>query len=604
MLLSGNTKQLDLLLRRLWRHIDFPRRIQLIGLLALMVMASFAEVLSLGAVVPFLSVLTSPEKVFLHPVTQPMIRMLDITEPRQLLLPLTAAFAGAALLNGAARLLLLWTTTRISVLIGADLSIDIYRRTLYQPYALHISRNSSEIINAISTKIGVTIHVLLLILNLFSSAVILIAILAALIAVDTKVALVAMAGFSLIYAGVIRLTRRSLLENSEEVARQTSLVIKSLQEGLGGIRDVLLDGSQVAYCEIYRQSDTRSRTAQGNSGFLAGAPRFAVEALAMLFIAGLAYFIAHEPGGIVRAIPVLGALALGAQRLLPIMQQAFASWAGIKSSQASLSDALDLLEQPLPAWAGSPMPPPLPFSREIRLERLSFRYVEQGPMVLNEVDIAIPRGARIGFIGTTGSGKSTLLDIIMGLLSPSMGQLNIDGQPVQEENRRAWQAHLAHVPQSVFLADASVEENIAFGTPPHLIDHERVRLAAKQAQIADTIDSWQLQYQTRVGERGVRLSGGQRQRLGIARALYKRADIIVLDESTSALDNETERAVMEAIDALDPSLTLLMIAHRTSTLRKCDLIYELHEGRIVWSGSYEELNARLKGARASILSHT
>jgi ABC-type multidrug transport system fused ATPase/permease subunit len=599
-----SAKRLTFLLGRLWRHIDLSRRAQLTGLLALMVMASFAEVLSLGAVVPFLGVLTSPEKVFLQPVVQPLIRVLGITESNQLLLPLTIVFAGAVLLNGAMRLLLLWMTTRMSVLIGADLSIDIYRRTLYQPYVLHISRNSSDIINAISTKIGVTIHVLQLILNLLSSAVILVAILAALIAVDAKVALLAIVGFSFIYAGVILLTRRSLLENGEQVARQTSLVIKSLQEGLGGIRDVLLDGSQAVYCETYRQSDTRARTAQGNSGFLSGAPRFAVEALAMLLIASLAYFIAYAPGGVLRAIPVLGALALGAQRMLPVMQQAFASWAGIKSSQASLSDALDLLEQPLPAWAGSPVPAPIPFAVEICIERLSFRYGEQGPMVLDTVDFARPRGARIGFIGPTGSGKSTLLDIIMGLLSPSAGQLKIDGQPVQEENCRAWQVHLAHVPQSVFLADASVEENIAFGVPRHLIDPKRVRLAARQAQIAHTIDSWPQQYQTRVGERGVRLSGGQRQRIGIARALYKRADVIVLDESTSALDSETEGAVMDAIDALDPGLTILMIAHRTSTLSKCDQIYELHEGRITWSGSYQDLNARQKIAGASITSHT
>jgi ATP-binding cassette subfamily B protein len=205
--------------------------------------------------------------------------------------------------------------------------------------------------------------------------------------------------------------------------------------------------------------------------------------------------------------------------------------------------------------------------------------------------------ARIGFIGPTGSGKSTLLDIIMGLLSPRAGLIKIDGQPVHEENRRAWQAHLAHVPQSVFLADASVEENIAFGVPRHLIDRERVREAALQAQIVDTIKSWPQQFETRVGERGVRLSGGQRQRLGIARALYKRADVIVFDEATSALDSETEAAVMKAIDGLDPWLTVLIIAHRTSTLRNCNIIHEILHGRINWSGSYEQLNARLNDER-------
>ncbi len=591
-MLSSGSKQLSFQFFRLWGHIDYSRRAQLVVLLGLMVVASFAEVLSLGAVIPFLGVLTSPEKVFMYPAVQPLILILEISEPSKLLLPLTIAFSCAALLNGIMRLLLLWTTTRMSVVIGADLSIDMYRRTLYQPYAIHISRNSSEIINAIATKTGVTIHVLLMSLNMLSSVVILIAILLALLALDTEVALVAMLGLSFIYAGVIGITRRSLLENSEQVARQTGLVIKSLQEGLGGIRDVLLDSTQVAYCEIYRQSDTRARSAQGNSSFLAGAPRFAVEALAMIFIAFLAYFIAREPDGIVRAIPVLGALALGAQRMLPIMQQAFASWASVKSNQASLSDALDLLEQPLPDWAGSPLPAPISFAREIHIESLSFSYGERGPMVLHEVDFVIPRGARIGFIGPSGSGKSTLLDIVMGLLSPSEGQIKIDGEPIKEENRRAWQAHLAHVPQSVFLADTSIEENIAFGVPKNQIDHERVRLAARQAQISKTIEALPDGYETITGERGVRLSGGQRQRIGIARALYKKADVIIFDEATSALDNETELALMQAIETLDAELTILIVAHRTNTLRSCDQIVELKGGRLAWSGTYQQLVTR------------
>lgn len=586
------TLQLTVLLKCLWRHIYFARRAQLAGLFALMVAASFAEVLTLGAVIPFLGVLTSPEKVFAHPWAQPLISMLDIGSPKELLLPLTLTFGAASLSNGAMRLLLLWITTRLSVLIGAELSTDMYRRTLYQPYVRHISRNSSEIINAISTKTGTIIHILLMIMNLLSSIIILVAILAALLAVDTLVALVAISGFGIIYAGVILLTRRSLLENSEKVARETSLVIKSLQEGLGGIRDVLLDGSQAMYCKIYTQSDSRARTAQGNSGFLASSPRFAVEALVMLFISALAYFMASEPGGMVSAIPILGALALGAQRMLPVMQQAYSSWANIKSSQASLADALDLLEQPLPFWRSGPPPGLLPFSNQLQLCDVSYRYSADSRQVLTGVDLSIPRGARVGFVGPTGSGKSTLLDIIMGLLCPTSGQLRIDGQAVTEENRRAWQAHLAHVPQSVFLADSSIEENIAFGVPVQQIDRDRVRQAARQAQIADMIESLPEQYKTMAGERGVRLSGGQRQRIGIARALYKNADVIIFDEATSALDGETERAVMQAIEALDSDLTILIIAHRITTLRNCDRIYELRDGGVAWAGSYDETVVR------------
>jgi ATP-binding cassette subfamily B protein len=208
-------------------------------------------------------------------------------------------------------------------------------------------------------------------------------------------------------------------------------------------------------------------------------------------------------------------------------------------------------------------------------------------MVIKNLNLTITKGSRIGFIGTTGSGKSTLLDIIMGLLEPTEGILEIDGQPITMLNHRSWQSHIAHVPQAIFLADSTIEENIAFGVHKNQIDHERVRQAAQQAQIADTIETWPKQYKTFIGERGIRLSGGQRQRIGIARALYKQADLIIFDEATSALDNETEEAVMQAIENLSDDLTILIIAHRLSTLKNCTNIIELSGGEIKRVGSFE-----------------
>ena len=211
------------------------------------------------------------------------------------------------------------------------------------------------------------------------------------------------------------------------------------------------------------------------------------------------------------------------------------------------------------------------------------------PWVLRDVSLVIPKGSKVGFIGTTGGGKSTVLDIVMGLLAPTSGALKVDGQSVNEKNARGWQAHIAHVPQVIFLADASIAENIAFGVPIDRIDRARVRWAAKQAQIDDVILTWPDKYGTFVGERGIRLSGGQRQRIGIARALYKRADVIVFDEATSALDNETEKAVMQAIDGLSSDLTVLIIAHRLTTLKNCTQIVELADGCVKRVGSYQEI---------------
>ena len=555
-----------------------------------MISASFAEILSIGAVLPFLAVLTSPERIFKLPIAQPFIHTFALSTPSQLLFPLTIAFGLAALISGAMRLLLLWASTRLSFAAGADLSISIYRRTLYQPYTVHASRNSSEIISGISNKAGAIIgSVIMPVSILISSSIMLIAILVALLSVDPFIAISAFGGFGLIYIIIIKITQKQQLLNSQCISRESTQVIKSLQEGLGGIRDVLIDGSQAAYCQIYRNADQPLRRAQGSSTFISASPRYAIEALGMMLIAVLSYELACQPDGIAKAIPVLGALALGAQRLLPVLQQVYNSWSGIQGGQAGLEDTLELLDQPLPDYVDQPPARPIPFQNNINIKNLSFRYTPETPFILKNFKLSISKGTTIGFIGITGSGKSTLLDIIMGLLSPSEGTLDIDGQPITTGNNRAWQAHIAHVPQAIFLADSTIEENIAFGVPLNKIDRQRVKHAAQQAQIADIIETWPKKYKTYVGERGIRLSGGQRQRIGIARALYKQADVIIFDEATSALDNETEQAVMHSIETLGQDLTILIIAHRLTTLKNCDQIIELADGGIKRIGTYNEI---------------
>lgn len=552
-----------------------------------MMMGSFAEVVSIGAVLPFLGVLMAPDRVFASSVVQPVVAFLNVD---QLLLSLTILFILAALFSGAMRLILLWAQNRLGFAIGADFSVQIYQRTLYQPYSVHIARNSSEVITGISTKTDAVIgHTLLPLLFITSSTVILLTILIVLISIDPVVALIAFGGFGCLYGLVVLATKKRLANDSERVSRESNQVIKALQEGLGGIRDVLIDGTQAFYCQIYREADLPMRRSQANIQIISATPRYLIESLSMVLIAILAYGLAGRDAGIAAAIPILGALALGAQRLLPVLQQLYGSWASIRGGQASLRDVLDLLEQPMPAYTEQSQHVSLPFNQSISLNQIGFRYAADAPKVLQGIDFQIRKGNSIGFMGTTGSGKSTLLDLIMGLLQPTEGTLAIDDVVITKHNYRAWQARIAHVPQAIFLADTSIAENIAFGVPADQIDMERVKQAARQAQIAVTIESWVKQYDTFVGERGIRLSGGQRQRIGIARALYKRADVIVFDEATSALDNDTERSVMKAIGQIGRDITIIIVAHRLSTLQNCDQIFELEQGSVKRVGSYAEI---------------
>jgi ATP-binding cassette subfamily B protein len=569
---------IPVLLMLLWHHLSLRRRWQFGLISVLMLLVSFAELVSIGAVLPFLGMLTSSERITQLPSAQFVIQALGLTEPKEMLLIFTSIFGIAALTAGSMRILLLWVSTRFSYAAGAEISSSIYYRTLYQPYAVHCARNSSVIINGISNQTSAVIFIMNMFLTLVSSIVILVAILLVLISINPLVALVAFGVFGIIYITIILFTRRRISINSEIMARESNQVIKALQEGLGGIRDILIDGTQSAFLKIYVNADLSLRLAQGTNFIISASPRYVMEALGMLSIAILAYILTQQVGGIISAIPLLGALALGAQRLIPILQQGYGAWLGIQSNKIHLKDTLQLLDQPIPSYAYESIIKPITFHNNITLNGISFRYGDQSPYVIKSVNLKITKGSRVGFIGVSGGGKSTLLDIVMGLLEPTSGTLEIDGQALTSTNVRNWQFHIAHVPQVIFLADSTVEENIAFGIPKAQIDFERVQLAAQQAEISESIESWPDQYQTLVGERGICLSGGQRQRIGIARALYKKADVIIFDEATSALDEETERAVMLSIEGLSKNITMLIIAHRLTTLQGCTQIVELEDG--------------------------
>ena len=319
----------------------------------------------------------------------------------------------------------------------------------------------------------------------------------------------------------------------------------------------------------------------------------------MALIATLAIVLASRQGGLAVALPVLGAIALGAQRLLPLLQQIYVSWSIAVGSQSLLDQVLELLRLPLDPAMSRPVDP-LPFDDRIRFDDVSYVYQSRRGSAVDGATFEIRRGQRIALIGKTGSGKSTLADLLMGLLEPSAGAITVDGVQLTQENRRNWQRSIAHVPQAIFLADASIARNIALGSATDSFDLERVKEAARKAELDAFVEGLPEGYDTFVGERGIRLSGGQRQRLGIARAIYKQAPVLVLDEATSALDDATEAAVMKSLDQLgDEGLTIIMIAHRLSTVSRADVVIRLDDGRVVDVGSYSEVLGSTARSRAS-----
>ena len=480
--------------------------------------------------------------------------------------------------------------TKLGHMVGADFSFKIYQNALRQPYVVHASRNSSEVIAGITEKSNLAVNqVVLPALALVSSSLLAMSIVVTLVAIEPFVALSAFACFGCSYTIIIIVTKNRLAANGQQINDLTTQRIKILQEGLGGIRDVILAGVQGVYLRVYRKTDLPLRHALATTSIISAAPRFAIESFGMVLIAVIAYFMVSYQGAITNTLPTLGALALGAQRMLPLLQLLYSSWSRLKAAEATLEDLLRLLEQPVDAYSASEDETSLPVENVISLSNVKFRYSEHSSWVVNNLTLDIVAGNSVGLIGRTGSGKSTLLDIMMGLLNPVEGALMVDGQPINDENRRRWQKNISHVPQVIFLADATVAENIAFGVPLEEIDYDRVQESARMAQIDDIIESWPKQYDEMVGERGIRLSGGQRQRIGIARAFYNGGNVVVFDEATSALDPQTEAAVMAAMSNYGRDLTIVMVAHRLSTLRNCDYIIELDKGTVTRSGTYDDI---------------
>lgn len=564
------------LFKRIWSHLNTKRKNQIKLLLILLIFASFAEVVSIGMIFPFLGSLISPEKVIKYKLIESVLLFFKIDNSHDLILFLTILFICVVIVSSLFRILLLWAQTKLSFAIGADLSYKIYRNTLFQPYEVHISRNSSEVISGILSKSSIIIQSALIpCFTIISSSIILLMLFFTLLFINLEIAISAIFIFTFVYVILIQISSKRIKLDSQIINNKSSSIIKSLQEGLGGIRDVLIDGTQDVYCKMYQNADLPARNSQANIAIISGTPRFGIEAFGMIFISIAAYFLVNESDKKELVIPILGALALGAQRMLPILQQLYANWTAFSSGEFSISDALKLLDEEVPTTINHAYQESIVFNKNISMRDVSFKYTNESPWVLKNLNITIPKGTRVGIKGTTGSGKSTFLDILMYLLKPNKGNLYIDNIPITYKNYRSWQSMIAHVPQTIFLADVTILENIAFGIPKDQINFEKVVEASKKAKIADSIELMEHKYDTKVGERGIRLSGGQMQRIGIARALYKNAKIIIFDEATSALDNNTEIEVMNAIENLSDDLTIIIVAHRVSTLKNCDFIFEL-----------------------------
>ncbi len=592
-------------LKRLYGYISPCRRRHLAGLVVLQIVTGASEVLGLSAILPFLAALANANEMLRNPRLAPWLIRFGISEPSELIALMAVLFAVAVIFANVMRITTLRVQMQLSAHIGSELSVLLFDKMLHQRYEFHVNNNSSRMISEIANDLNGTLSIIYNVLSFVTQALVVLFIVAALLFFNATaaVSVALLAGAS--YAAVMRVTHRRLHHNSGVIAEGHVRLIQALQEGLGGIRDVLIDCSQKTFVGVYRDADVPMRKANAENQFIRMAPRFFLEAIGVTLMSGAAAVLAWRADDFREVLPLLGTMALAVNRLLPAVQAAFASLSGIQGSQASLVRTLIGLDRKVDHDASTlPKAKPCGLRDRLSFDKVSFRYGNRhegaigGGWILNDLTLEIPGNTTVALVGATGSGKSTIADIALGLLEPQLGGLTVDGKPLRELDPRAWRASVAHVPQNIFLTDGSFTQNIAFGVPPDEVDVGRVRAAAEMACISEFIESRPAGYDELVGERGMRISGGQRQRIGIARALYKQASLIVFDEATSALDNSTEREVMKAIQALSGRVTVLLIAHRMSTVEHADRIYEIGAGRVLHSGTFSELLERSPTFRA------
>lgn len=562
--------------------LSAKRKCELVTVLFLMLVGAAAEVVAISAVVPFLALLTNDTATGQFAWLQAAFSSLGAESLPDRLMLATAVLCAAAVAAGAFRILLTRKIQKFVFTFGHELLVETQRRALYQSYEWHVRHNSAEQVAAIAKVEVVTYGVLLQLMHAITAAffIAFVGLLLTQLAPFPLAAAAAAIGGA--YLAIGAYSRKRLRARSSVIDSSLEERIKVVQESFGGIRDLILDGTQKTALAQFRTTDCRLAIARADAAFLSTVPRYAVEAAGIVAIAIATLLLAQRHGGILVALPVLGALVLAAQRLLPLVQQLYVAWSSVSANQSLLQDISKRLQLAVPPE--QPNIDALPFKHSIEFQNVCFEYPTRDHFAVRELNFIVPKGARVAVVGQSGSGKSTTADLLMGLIAPSAGAVLVDGVPLDEFTRPAWRANIAHVPQQPFLADGTIAQNVALSPD---FDPGRLHQAIADAQLKAFVHSLPDGYATRVGEGGARLSGGQRQRLAIARAIYKQAPVLVLDEATGALDQETELAVLGTLDRLQAQArTIFIIAHRGAAKERSDFVLSLKDGRVAgWSPS-------------------
>ena len=572
----------------IWRMLKKSERRGLGMIFVLMLIGTVLEMFSLGLVVPIVGLLVNPDYLDRVPFVHSLFGDLTTT---QYVLGAMGLLIGVYIVKTIFLIWKTWVQRGFSNSVTLRIAQDLYENYLRQPYAFHLEHNSAIMIrnsqSSASLMSGV-IDPLLLIASEFLVSGGLFILMLLLEPVGSLAAIVVFGSFSVIFR---RITSRRITKWGEAQNSYKGSIIQHLQQGFSGVKDIKILGREDYFVASYQRDLSGNAYVQRRYAVAQTLPRFSMELLTIICLGLLVSLMVLSDKALSDILPVLSLFGAAAFRLLPTLSQVINSFMSININRPIVNDLYADLALPIPAVTTDQKSRKL--LDRIDVEGLSFSYARTTRDALNNVSISIRRGEAVGLIGSSGSGKSTLVDILLGLLEPTSGQVRIDGNDIHQ-NLRGWQDQIGYVPQSIFLTDDTLRRNVAFGLPKDKIDDDAVRSAIRSAQLEEFVASLPEGMETVVGERGVRLSGGQRQRIGIARALYNNPDVLVLDEATSSLDTETEHGVMQAVQALQGDKTVIIVAHRLSTVEYCDRLYRLENAQIVDEGTFSEVTSRTK----------
>ena len=570
-------------LRKIWELLGDAEHGSAIKLLGLMFIGMLLETLGVGLVIPALALLTQPNIASIHPMLQPVLQSISNPDQHTLVIYGMLVLVGVYLIKALFLAYIAWKQAKFSFGVQVQLSQRLFTLYLRQPYSFHLQRNSAQLMRNVTNEVGMFTGTITQSMNLLSESLVLLGLSVLLISVEPIGALIVVLILGFATWGFHQLTRKRITRWGAERQHHDGLRIQHLQQGLGGAKDVKLLGRETDFLEQYRTHNAKSARVGQLQTTLQQMPRLWLELLAVTGLAMLVVSMLAQGRALEAVLPTLGLFAAAAFRLMPSVNRVLSAVQSLRYGLAMIDTLHTEFKLATPAVVRV-CTSVAPFRSKLELNKVTYAYPSAASATLNEISLTIRQGESVGFIGSSGSGKSTLVDILLGLLTPDSGEVRLDGEDIQHAMRN-WQDQIGYVPQSIFLTDDTLARNVAFGLPNAQIDEAAVWRAICAAQLEDFVHSLPMKLDTLVGERGIRLSGGQRQRIGIARALYHDPAVLVLDEATSSLDTATEHDVMQAVRALQGHKTILIVAHRLSTVEHCDRLYRLELGRVVEEGS-------------------